>query len=110
VSANRHIKKAKDDLLEDTISASKPWHFPKKRFILSLTMVCIGVLIFYASFPALRPNYRMIGPNASLSRDTGIAHPPPLSREREPAQEDLSIMINNMGPKFNPGLKMPVQA
>jgi hypothetical protein len=52
----------------------------------------------------------MIRPNASLSRDTGIADPPPLSREREPAQENLFIMINNMGPKFNPGLKRAVRA
>jgi hypothetical protein len=110
VSANRHIKKAKEDALKDTISVSKPEHFPEKRFILFLTMVCVWVLIYYASFPAFRPNDRMIRPNGSLSRDTGIADPPPLSRETAQAQEGLSIMINNTGPKFNPGLKMAVQA
>jgi len=47
VSANRHIKKAKDDSLEDATSVNKPEHFPEKRFILFLTMVCIWVLIFY---------------------------------------------------------------
>jgi hypothetical protein len=41
VNANRHIKKAKDDLLEDTLPVSKPEHLAKKRLTFILTMARI---------------------------------------------------------------------
>ena len=105
------MKKAKDDLLKDTISVSKPEHFSKKRFTLILSMARIWVLIAYlladdpvlshqtlksppvhfdisVSSPAFRFNGRIVRMNASLFLGIGSADPTLLSKESELAQGD----------------------
>jgi hypothetical protein len=47
VSANKDTKKAKDDLLEDTIPASKLEHFAKTCFTLILTMGRIEAITLF---------------------------------------------------------------
>jgi hypothetical protein len=74
--AKRHMKKAKEDSLEETILASKPKHFLKRTLTFILTMARIWPLITFSS------------PHQF----------PPQERDDEGG---LLIMINKIGLKVN---------